>query len=143
MLPFAVCLSFLLLAFGAGVWLLLRDRKYWRDQYQALAQEAREREKGLFDQLLLVKGFRTTAEPVTPPPAITRKPALDADDLEIIDSRINERVEAGVMTPTEGWMLAEQARNGAKTTKDIDAILWKRQLEQQRQDYPGSIADID
>lgn len=139
MLPFVVSVSCLLIAFGVGVWLLIKDRKYWRDQYHALAQEAREREKRLFDQLLLVKGFRTTAEPLTPPPAITRKPVLDSEDLEIIDSKINERVEAGIITSSEGWRLADQARNGSKTTADIERILWNRQ----RNDYPGSVADID
>lgn len=139
MLYSLACLSFVVVAFGSCAWLLIKDRKYWRDQYQARDQEAKAREQHLFDQLLKVKGFRTTTESLTPAPAITRQPALDAEDLEIIDSRINERVEAGIMTPSEGFMLAGQVRNGAKTPAEIDRILWQRQQSQ----YPGSVADID
>lgn len=52
MLPFVVSISCLLIAFGFCVWLLIKDRKYWRDQYQARDQEAKAREQHLFDQLL-------------------------------------------------------------------------------------------
>lgn len=143
MLPFVLSLSVVVVAFGSCVWFLVRDRNFWRTEYRTRDTDARLREQQLFDQLLRVKGFRPASEPLTPPPAIAKAPALDPDDLDIIDSRINERVEAGIMTPSEGWMLAEQARSGAKTTKEIDAILWKRQWGQQQKDYPGSVADID
>lgn len=141
MLPFAgISLScVLLIAFGAIVWLLIKDGKYWRDQYQTLVQEARTREQQLFDQLLKVKGFRTTTEPLTPQPAIARQPVLDSEDLEIIDSRINERVEAGIMRPSEGMMLATQVRDGSLKPAELDRILWKRQ----QTEFPGSVADID
>lgn len=138
--PFVgISFSFVLIAFGAIVWLLIKDRKYWRDQYQTLVQEARTREQQLFDQLLKVKGFRTTTEPLTPQPAIKHQPALDSEDLEIIDSRINERVEAGIMRPSEGMMLATQIRDGSLKPGELDRILWKRQ----REEFPGSVADID
>lgn len=139
MLPFIVSLSFVLTAFGLCVWFLVKDRNFWRNEYQARDREGRQREQQLFDQLLRVKGFRTTSEPTTPQPAIARQPALDAEDLEIIDSRINERVEAGIMTPSEGWMLATQVREGKMKTADLDRVLWKRQ----QTEFPGSIADID
>lgn len=144
MLPFVVfSFSCALIAFGFCVWFLVKDRNFWRNEYQTRDREAREREKALFDEMLRLKGVAPLSQSTLPPPAITRKPALDADDLEIIDSRINERVEAGIMTPSEGWMLADQVRTGTKTPKEADAILWKRQWAQQQADYPGSVADID
>lgn len=93
----------------------------------------------LYDKLLVSRGFRATVEPNIPQPAIARQPALDAEDLEIIDSRINERVEMGVMTPSEGWMLAKDVREGRKTTTEVDRVLWSRQ----KNEFPGSVADID
>ena len=136
----AACFSPVLLAFAACVWLLDKDRKFWRDQYQTLANEARQREQQLFDQLLKSKGFRTTTEPLTAQPhGVPRQPALSPDDLAIIDDRINERIEAGVITPSEGYMWAGQVRDGSKTPADIDRMLWQRQS----QDYGGSVADID
>lgn len=121
------------------VWFLVKDGNFWRNEYQTRDREGREREQHLFDQLLRVKGFRATSEPNAPQPAIARRPALDAEDLEIIDSRINERVEAGIMTPSEGWMLASDVRAGKVKTADADRILWQRQ----KNEFPGSIADID
>jgi len=137
---FFACLSPLLLAFAACVWLLDKDRTFWRDQYRTLAIEAREREKHLFDQLLLVKGFRTTTEPVAPPShGVARQPALDAEDLEIIDSRINERIEAGILTASEGHLWANQIRDGSLTPAQIDRMFRQRQ----QNEFPGSVADID
>lgn len=137
---FVVLLAFLLAAFGAVVWLLIKDRKYWRDQYQTVVQEARKREQQLFDQLLKSKGFRTTAEPLTPQPhGVRHQPALDAEDLEIIDSRINERIEAGVIRASEGHLWANRIRDGSLTPAQLDRIFFKRQ----QTEYPGSVADID
>lgn len=128
------------LAFGAIVWLLVRDRKYWRDQYQTVVQEAREREQHLFDQLLRVKGFRATSEPNMPQPhGVMRQPALDSEELEIIDSRINERIEAGIVTASEGHLWANQLRDGSLTPAQLDRLFIKRQQTQ----FPGSVADID
>lgn len=129
----------LLIAFASCVWLLVKDRNFWRAEYQTLAREARQREKQLFDQMLVLKGFRATSEPTTPQPAAPRMATLSPEDLEIIDDRINERVEAGIMTPSEGWMLSDAARTGAKTTAEVDRILFQRG----RQQFPGSVADID
>ncbi len=139
MLTIYLPLSCLLIASGAIIWFLIKDRNFWRDQFQALAQEARVREQNLFDQMLRLKGLRPTSEPTTPQPAIARALVLDSDDLDIIDARINEHVEAGIMTPSEGWMLADQVRTGTKTTAEVDRILWKRS----REEFPGSVADID
>jgi len=130
--------SLALIAFAFCVWLLVKDRSYWRNQYQTRDKEAREREDHLFDQLLTLKGFRATTEPLKPI-GVVRQPALDAEELEIIDSRINERIEAGIMRPSEGVMLAQQVRDGSLTPKQFDRILWQRQ----QNDYPGSVADID
>lgn len=144
MLPFVVfSFSCALIAFGFCVWFLVKDRNFWREQYQTRDREGKERDRALFDEMLRLKGIQPISKPATPPPAIRRQSVLDSDDLEIIDSKINERVEAGIMTPSEGWMLADQVRTGAKTTKDIESILWRRQFDQQRQGYPGSVADID
>lgn len=138
--PFVgISFSFVLIAFGAFVWLLIKDRKYWRDQYQTLVQEARQREKALFDEMLRLKGVQPMSKSTLPQPAIKHQPALDSEDLEIIDSRINERVEAGIMRPSEGMMLATQIRDGSLKPGELDRILWKRQ----QTEFPGSVADID
>lgn len=129
----------MLIAFAFCVWFLVKDRNFWRTEYQTRDKEAREREQNLFDQMLRLKGLRATVEPLLPQPAIARSPVLDSEDLEIIDSRINERVEAGIMRPSEGVMLAGQIRDGSLKPVELDRILWKRQ----REEFPGSIADID
>jgi len=126
-------------AFCFCCWLLIKDRKYWRDQYQQRDQEARAREQHLFDQLLRLKGFRATIEPNMPQSAIAHAPALDAEELAIIDDRINERVEAGVLTASEGHLWANQLRQGSLTPSQIERMLFSRQ----RNEFPGSVADID
>lgn len=136
---FAISLAVLLASFLFCVWLVVKDRNFWRAEYQTRDKEGRERERQLFDQMLVLKGFRATSAPMTPQPAIARAPVLDSEEMEIIDARINERVEAGIMTPTEGWMLADQARNGAKSIAEIDRILRQRM----QNEFPGSVADID
>ena len=139
MLFFVVSLSFVVVAFGFCVWFLVKDRNFWRNEYRARDQEARQREQHLFDQMLRIKGFRATSEPTTPQPAVARAPVLDSEDLAIIDDRINERVEAGIVTPSEGYLWASQIRNGNLKPAELDRIFWKRQQNQ----FPGSVADID
>lgn len=133
------CFSCLLLACLSCVWFLVKDRNFWRNEYRTRDREGRDRERQLFDQMLLLKGFRSTSAPTMPQPSIAKSSALSPEDLEIIDDRINERVEAGIMTPSEGWILADQVRNGTKTTAEADRLLWKRS----QKEFPGSVADID
>lgn len=128
-----------MIAQGFCVWLLFKDRKYWQEQYQTRDREAREIERHLSDQLLRRSGLRATTEPNAPQPAIARSPSLSAEDLAIVDDRINERVEAGIMRPSEGFMLAKQLRDGVVTTAQVDRILWQRQ----QKDLNGSVADIE
>jgi len=130
------CLSFVVVAFAFCVWFLVKDRNFWRNEYRARNQKAEEREAHLFDQMLRLKGFRATSEPNAPAPHV-RKASLDPEELAIIEDRISERVEAGIMKPSEGFAWANQLRNGSVTPAQIDQILW------QKRDHPGSVADID
>jgi len=134
-LSLVIAISCSYLAVGVLVWFLAKDRGYWRREYQTRDRAAREREEHLFDQLLRLKGFRSTNESNMPQPAIARPASLSSEDLAIIDDRINERVEAGIFTPSEGWMLANDVREGRKTTGEVDRILWQRQ----QKEYPGSV----
>src|SRR5262245_14434832 len=140
LLPLALSLLALLIAFGFCVWFLVKDRNFWRNEYRARDQEARQREQHLFDQLLVRTGNRATTEPAAPQShGAPRQHALDAEELEIIDSRINERVEAGVITANDGHMWARQLRNGSITPAQMERMLWNTQ----KNEFPGSVADID
>src|SRR5262245_39533651 len=86
MLPFYLSILALIFVSLSFVWLLVKDRNFWRDKYQARDKEAREREQHLFDQMLRLKGFRATVESNTPTPHV-RKSFIDPEEMEIIESR--------------------------------------------------------
>ena len=139
MLPFVVCLSFLLLAFGFCVWFLVKDRNFWRNEYQSRNREAKEREQHLFDQMLRIKGMRALSESNVPQPHPAVQRRLDAEEIEIIEDRINERIAAGIMKPSVGHSWIGDLRNGTVTPAQMDRVLW----QSSQKDYPGSVADID
>lgn len=128
-----------LLSASVVVCFSLRDRNYWRGQYQKLAEESREREKQLYDQLLLAKGFRQVSDPLKPVPSKSTSPVLGEEDTEHIADRISERVELGLLTAGEGQQLLGDVRFGKRSQGEIDRILWERQ----RSGLNGSVGDIE
>jgi hypothetical protein len=138
-------LAVLLLVVGAVpalvfvVYRLWRDCEYWRAQYQALDQKAREREQHLFDQMLKIKGFREVGSNLQPTkPAASAYPVVSEDDMEVLVDRVNERIEHNMITGGEAQILIQDVKYGKKTMAEVDKILWKRQQEA----YTGSVQDV-
>ena len=145
---FALCLSHLTLLVLVGV--LYRDRQHWisrheardaeaRADLRARDTEAREREAHLFDQLLRAKGFRATSEPLTPQmPIGGNRITASPEDISVLQDRIAERTELGLLTAGEGLQLLQDMAYGKKTLAEVDRVLWQRQIDS----FAGSVADI-
>lgn len=124
--------------FSVAGYILFRDREHWHGLYQARDREARAREDKLYDQLLKVKGFRLVNEPLTPQMPDRAPLILNNEDIDVMQDRIGERVELGIMTPSEALNLIQDMRTGQKSQAEIDRVLRQRQLD----NLNGSVADI-
>lgn len=139
MIPYIISILTTTLAASVVILFSLRDRNYWRSQYQKLDETSRERERWLYDQLLAVRGFRTVGKPLEPTGQRSSVPAISEDDAEVMADKISERVEVGLMTAGEGQMLLNDAKFGKRTMGEIERILWQRQS----QNLNGSVGDIE
>ena len=123
----------------AVIGLLGWDRHRWRALYFELDRQSRERERHLFDQLLLKNQGRVVGSQLQPVKAESSPyPTIGEEDMDILNDRINEYVEAGKLGYGEAAQLARDAQYGAKTKAQIDNILFERQREL----YTGSVADV-
>lgn len=138
-LSFVISILAVLLAASVVIVFSLRDRNYWRGQYQKLDTESREREHWLYDQLLASRSFRTVGKPLEPTGQRSSVPVISEDDTEIMADRISERIELGMMTAGEGQMLLNDVRFGKRTAGELDRILWQRQSA----NLNGSVGDIE
>lgn len=117
----------LLALVGFGVYLLAQDRAYWRSQYQELQAESRQREKHLFDEILLAKSVRPTTAPRQLMPAreeVEKKDIVNEDDFLIAKDRIQEYAEAGHITPSTLAELTMRLESGEITNAELDRELW-------------------
>lgn len=120
------------------VFLLWKDRDYWRSQYQTLDRESRERERHIFDQQLLKSGLRPVGDNLKPVKAASAYPVLGEGDIEILTDKVNERVEHNIITYGEATQLISDAMYGKKTTAEVDRVLWERQ----QASLLGSVVDV-
>jgi hypothetical protein len=130
-----------MLAAAAVVIFLWKDRDYWRGQYQKLNEESRERERWFADQLLAVKGYRPVGDASKPTPARSIAPALSDEDAEILNDRIRERFEAGLIGAGEAEQLFADAKFGRVKMSEVDRILAARVRADAESN--GSVADIE
>ena len=119
--------------------LLWRDREFWRSRYQERDKEAISLQKNLLDQMLLLKGYRKAGDDLEPKPTPRKAPVMDVDGLQLMHSRMQERVEVGTMTPSELAMLSHELATGSRSADSIDRIL--RDRDQQM--WGGSVAEIE
>jgi len=119
--------------------LLWRDREFWRKRYQERDAEAISLQKNLFDQMLLLKGFRQSDESLEPKLPPQRVPIVDVDGLELMNSRMQERVHAGTLMPSELAALSYELATGKRSADSIDRILRERDAQM----WAGSVAEVE
>lgn len=145
-MAFLLALFVLLFCLSCG-WIfrmLVADRDYWRNQHAALLQQAREaetaarqRERHLFDQMLLLKGFRTPEQPLTVNTKDQLRPVspLSSDEMDVLTDRIAEWQEVGILSPADALKYHQRVTAGEMTPGELD-----RELLSKRVALNGSIA---
>lgn len=118
---------FLSLLFGFALggslsYVFWRLAVYWQTKYETLSQEARQRETAFVDEVCKARQIRPIGQSPVPIPA--ELPTLTQEQREILTDRLNERIEAGLMTASDAHLVLEQAITGQKTQAEIDRDLW-------------------
>lgn len=96
---------------------------------------SREREEYLFDRVLQAKQIRPVAlkDKELPKPQVF----VSSEEIAELTDRLNERVEAGIMSEIDANAALSDVRSGRKTQAQVDMNIWQAQSTK----LPGSVVE--
>lgn len=124
-------LSLLLGFAGVVIFFLYRAMLHWQHLYLEAKSNYESREAHFLDQLLVRNSLRPTSMPFEAANTASQAPVPPResgdDEMRILEDRVVERVEVGMMTPLAGQELIRQLRSGELSKAELDMQLWTAQ----------------